>query len=131
MQLFDEFVYWQLVVWPLKGNLSQLIWFCGLSLIQFIFDWAVQANLFFILNQTMGFILSYCYYYFHKRLISVNNLRSTGINIEEWGGDNYFFSMMAGTVGWKANKRKFLPKKYKRGIKVSHLKVYSCLFPVL
>ena len=39
----------------------------------------------------MGFILSYCYYYFHKRLISVNNLRSAGINIEEWGGDNYFF----------------------------------------
>ena len=88
--------YWQLVVWPLKSNLSQLIWFCGLSLIQFSFDWAVQANLFFILNQTMGFILSYCYYYFHKRLISVNNLRSTGINIEEWGGDNFFFQWLRG-----------------------------------
>ena len=59
----------------------------------------------FILNQTMGFILSYCYYCFHKRLISVNNLRSTGINTEEWGGDNYFFSVMAGTVyGFKLLK---------------------------
>ena len=53
----------------------------------------------------MGFILSYCYYYFHKRLISVNNLRSTGINTEEWGGDNCFFSVMAGTVcGFKLLK---------------------------
>ena len=35
----------------------------------------------------------------------MNNLRSTGINIEEWGGDNYFFSMMAGTVcGFKYRK---------------------------
>ena len=35
----------------------------------------------------------------------MNNLRGTGINTEEWGGDNYFFSVMAGTVcGFKLLK---------------------------
>ena len=61
----------------------------------------------------------------------MNNLRSTGINTEEWGGDNYFFSVMAGTVcgfkllknlGEKQGKGNAYRKKYKRGIKVSQLK---------
>ena len=44
----------------------------------------------------------------------MNNLRSTGINIEEWGGDNYFFSMMAGTVcGFKLWKN--LGEKQSKG----------------
>ena len=61
----------------------------------------------------MGFILSYCYYYFHKRLISVNNLRSTGINIEEWGGDNYFFSMMAGRFAVLKYRKTWVKSKEK------------------
>ena len=61
----------------------------------------------------MGFILSYCYYYFHKD-ISVNNLGSTGIKVEEWGGDNYFFTVMAGTVrGFKLWKN--LGEKQRKG----------------
>ena len=74
------------------------------------------------------------------RLTSVNNLRSTGINTEEWGGDNYFFSVMAGTVcgfelqeTWVNSKEKQMltERKIKRGIKIFQLKVYFCLFPVL
>ena len=64
----------------------------------------------------------------------MNNLGSTGIKVEEWGGDNYFFTVMAGTVcgfklwknlGEKQRKGNAYWKKYKRGIKVSSLKFTS------
>ena len=65
---FILYVTWKRVSWSRKqiidgkqnSNLSQLIWF-----------WLSSASKFiFILNQTMGFILSYSYYYFHKTYFS-------------------------------------------------------------
>ena len=44
----------------------------------------------------------------------MNNLGSTGIKVEEWGGDNYFFTVMAGTVcGFKLWKN--LGEKQRKG----------------